>query len=56
MTIEMIVRKLMKLPFYQCLTPAIRHYIAERVIVESYLPMERINISDPQKLDFMYVD
>ena len=52
----MIVQKLMKLPFYQCLTPAIRHYIAERVIVESYLPMERINVSDPQKLDFMYVD
>ena len=38
------------------LTPAIRHYIAERVQVESYLPMERIEVEDPlNKLDFLYV-
>ena len=38
------------------LTPPIRHYIAERVSVESYLPMERIEVSDPlNKLDFIFV-
>ena len=43
-TIQMIVKTLNYLPFYNVLTPAIRHYIAESVQVESYLPNERINI------------
>ena len=46
----------MKLPFYNVLTPAIRHYIAERIQVESYLPMERIPISESHNLDFLYVE
>ena len=55
-TIQTIVRTLNYLPFYGVLTPAIRHYIAERVSVESYLPMERIDVNDPlNKLDFLFV-
>ena len=55
-TIEMISKTLGYLPFYSVLTPAIRHYIAERVQVESYLPMERIVVEDPlNKLDFLYI-
>ena len=55
-TTQMIAKTLTYLPFYNVLTPAIRHYIAERVSVESYLPMERIEVQDPLKaLDFLYV-
>ena len=52
----MIAKTLNYLPFYGVLTPSIRHYIAERVSVESYLPMERVEVLDPlKKLDFLYV-
>jgi hypothetical protein len=52
----MIVKTLNLLPFYSVLTPAIRHYIAESVQVESYLPNEQISINDPlNRLDFIYV-
>ena len=46
----------MKLPFYNVLTPAIRHYLAERIQVESYLPMEKISIGESHNLDFLYIE
>lgn len=46
----------MKLPFYGVLTPSIRYYIAERIQVEHYFPMEMIPINDAQKLDFLFVE
>ena len=55
-TIQVIAKTLNYLPFYSVLTPSVRHYIAERVSVESYLPMERVEMLDPLKaLDFIYV-
>lgn len=46
-TIHVITETLSCLPFFNVLTPAVRRFLAENIIVESYLPMEKVHVEDP---------
>jgi len=51
-----VIKVLSNLPIFKSLAPAVKHYIFDRVQVESYSALDKVPMEDPlTKFDFLYV-